>query len=265
MMTRKTTNMQWPQIAKCLLLSALLVSPCLLSEQARAQSEPTPVPKLLAKNPYRFAGRLQFTQAGLAYVGSAVVIKPSSLLTAGHNLYTEGSGWSKEVTFDRSYDYSSYSSRSTASSTFLLGGYAASADGGRGETNTGFSRDMGGVVCFSQPAGGQHAVWRKGSPLLLAAGEKMSLGYGAVIHSGEELLRSSSSRPFRKIFGSYYESRYFGIEGGMSGGPIYVKSKGKWYVCAVNTSSPGDEVFNRGAGVRVIDKDAAALIETNLK
>ena len=51
----------------------------------------------------------------------------------------------------------------------------------------------------------------------------------------------------------------------MSGGPVFTKSGDKWYVCAVNVSGPGGNVVNRDAGVRVIDKDAASLIQKNLK
>jgi hypothetical protein len=250
---------------KSIFLAASLGVLHLTSVQAEAQSVPTSVAKLLADSPYRFAGRLLFNQDSLTYVGSAVVIKPSSLLTAGHNLYAEGSGWSTDVVFERSYDYNSSSSRSTASSVFLLGGYAAAVDSGKYEANAGFSRDMGGIVCFSQPANGLYATWKLGKPLLMSSLPKMSLGYGAEVHSGEELLRSSSSRPFRKITGSFYETKYYGIEGGMSGGPVLTKSKGKWYVCAVNVSGPGVKILNRDAGVRIIDNDAAALIRTSLK
>jgi hypothetical protein len=235
------------------------------SVPVHAQSAPASVAKLLTDNPYRFVGRLIFTAGSLQYIGSAVVIKPSSLLTAGHNLYAEGTGWNTEVTFDRSYDYDSYSSRSSASSVFLIGGYASLADNGKDETNAGFSRDMGGIVCFSKPANGLYASWKLGKSLLTSSVPKMSLGYGAEVNSGEELLRSSSARPFYKVSGSFYETKYFGIEGGMSGGPVFAKSGGKWYVCAVNVSAPGRKIFNRGAGVRMIDADAATLIRNVLK
>jgi hypothetical protein len=250
---------------KAPLFAAIIGGQQLIGGLAGAQSAPTSVAKLLADSPYRFAGRLLFTQNSLGYVGSAVVIKPSSLLTAGHNLYAEGSGWSGDVTFERSYDYATYSSRSSSSSVFLLGGYSASADSGKSETSAGFSRDMGGIVCFSKPANGLYASWKIGKMLLTGSGQKMSLGYGAEVHSGEELLRTSSSRPFHKITGSFYETRYFGIEGGMSGGPVFAKSGGKWFVCAVNVSAPEGKVFNRDAGVRVIDSDSAALIRKNLQ
>lgn len=232
---------------------------------AAAQAAPRSVAHLRFSDPYQFVGLLTFREGRGEYIGSATVIKPYSLLTAGHNLYAGRSGWSTDVVFERSYHFGARTSRSTASSLFILGGYAGLVDAGKSESNQGFSRDMGGVVCFTMPADGQFAAWRNDTRLLTGSSYNMSLGYGAEVHSGEELLRSSPTRTFYRVKGSFYENRSFGIEGGMSGGPLFAKSGGKWYVCAVNVSGPGGFVFNRGAGVRAIDSDAATLIGTDLQ
>ena len=237
----------------------------LATDPAAAQATPTSVSNLRASNPYRYTGLLSFFSDGAEYIGSGVVVKPFSILTAGHNLYSEGSGWSTDVIFQRSFDFGTYASESTASQLVILGGYADYADRGKSETNGGFSRDMGGVVCFSRPASGLYAAWKKDTTLLTGRNYTMSLGYGGEVHSGEELLRSSPTRSFFKVVGSLYENRSYGIEGGMSGGPVFAKSGGKWYVCAVNVSGPGGNVFNRGAGVRAIDADSAKLIQVKLK
>jgi V8-like Glu-specific endopeptidase len=248
-----------------ILLAAVLVLQVLSVRPVLAQASPTSVASLRQQDPYRHVGLLSFFSGREEYIGSATVIKPRSLLTAGHNLYSTGTGWSAQVVFERSYYNGSRASRSTASGLFVLGGYASLVDRGRSETNQGFSRDLGGVVCFSQPQGGLHAAWQQNTRLLTGRSYNMSLGYGAVVHSGEELLRSSPTKAFYQVTGSFYENRSYGIEGGMSGGPVFAKSGGKWYVCAVNVSGPAGRVFNKGAGVRAIDKDAAALIETDLK
>lgn len=247
------------------LVFAMIGVQCLVSEPAAAQAAPTSVSNLRASDPYRYAGLLSFFSDGAEYIGSGVVVKPYSLLTAGHNLYSEGSGWSTDVIFRRSYDYGTYASENTASQLFILGGYAGYVDRGRSDTNGGFSRDMGGVVCFSRPANGLYAAWKKDTTLLTGKNYKMSLGYGGEVHSGEELLRSAPTRGFFKVVTSLYENRSYGIEGGMSGGPVFAKSGKKWYVCAVNVSGPGKNVFNRDAGVRAIDADSAKMIQTKLR
>lgn len=259
------TPLWTPRNARWLLPALVFGGQGFLTAPAVAQASPTSVASLISDNPYRFVGQLTFRSGGGGYIGSATVIKPSSLLTAGHNLYSQGEGWSTDTIFKRSYDFGSYASRSTASKLFVLGGYASLVDSGRGETNRGFSRDMGGVVCFSRPANGSHANWQNNTKLLTGKSYNMSLGYGAVVHSGEEMLRSAPTRTFFKVTGSFFENRSYGIEPGMSGGPVFARSGGKWYVCAVNVSGPVGFVFDRGAGVRAIDVDSAALIRNKLK
>lgn len=254
-----------PSNAKRLLVPIILATQWLVSGTALAQAAPIPVSDLLATEPYRFAGLLTFTADGLEYIGSATVIKPYSVLTAGHNLYSEGSGWCTDVIFQRSYNFGSYAAQSSASKLLILGGYAGYVDRGESGYNAAFSRDMGAVVCFSRPADGLYAAWKKDTTLLTGSNYKMSLGYGGEVHSGEELLRSSPTRRFFKVATSLYENGSYGIEGGMSGGPVFAKSRGKWYVCAVNVSGPAENVINRGAGVRAIDTDAATMIRTKLK
>lgn len=254
-----------PSNVKRLIVSTILGIQWLATDPAAAQAAPTSVSDLRAYAPYRYVGLLSFFSQGAEYIGSGTVVKPYSVLTAGHNLYSEGSGWSTDVIFQRSYDFGTYASTSTASQLFILGGYAGYVDRGRSETSAGFSRDMGAVVCFSRPADGLYAAWKKDTKLLTGSNYNMSLGYGGEVHSGEEMLRSSPKKIFFKVYGSLYENSSYGIEAGMSGGPVFAKSGGKWYVCAVNVSGPGGGVLNRGGGVRAIDADSAKLIRTNLR
>jgi len=243
-----------------LVLSALLLS----IAEVSAQEAPESIAEGRTKDPYKFVGLLSFTSDGEEYIGSATVIKPFSALTAAHNLYSEGVGWSTSVIFERAYHFGSVASRSRASQLIILGGYSEAVDSGRGETRAGFSRDLGGLICFSQPAKGSFAIWRNNTRLLTGSEYKMSLGYGAEVHSGEELLRSASTRPFYKLSNSYFTNDYFGIESGMSGGPVFARSGDQWYLCAVNVSGPG-YASDEGVGVRAIDVDAARLIKNGLE
>ena len=229
-----------------------------------AQEAPQSVAEGRTKDPYKFVGLLSFTSDGSEFIGSATVIKPYSVLTAAHNLYSEGTGWSTEVLFERAYDRGTAASRSRASQLIILGGYSTAVDSGRGESTAGFSRDLGGFICFSRPAKGTFALWKSNPRLLTGSAYKMSLGYGAEIHSGEELLRSSSSRGFFKLTANYFANDYYGIESGMSGGPVFTRSGGEWVVCAVNVSGPGNRV-DEGVGVRAIDYDASELIRNDLE
>lgn len=244
---------------------AALGMPFAAIPEAAAQKSPESVADLMVDKPYKYVGLVTFYSGKVEYIGSGTVIKPSSILTAGHNLYARGSGWSKRVAFERSYYFGASESRSTASKMYILGGYASLVDRKRGESDAGFARDMGGVVFFSRPANGDHAKWKKSPKLLTGTSYNMSLGYGAVVHSGEELLRSAPTRPFFKVTNAYYENRSYGIEGGMSGGPVFARSDGKWVVCAVNVSGPAGRVFDRGAGVRAVDQDAATFINKKLR
>jgi len=52
--------------------------------------------------PYRTVGKLFFTQGGSGWAGSAALIAPNILLTAGHCVFANG-GWSSNVAFFPSY------------------------------------------------------------------------------------------------------------------------------------------------------------------
>ncbi len=52
--------------------------------------------------PYRTVGKLYFTQGGSGFSGSAAIVAPNVLLTAGHCVYANGQ-WSSNVVFFPSY------------------------------------------------------------------------------------------------------------------------------------------------------------------
>ena len=246
-----------------LLAAALACGPLLPVEQAAAQAAPVSVANLRNTAPYDSVGRLTMRMGTSNRVGSATVIKPYSLLTAGHNLYSKGTGWRTNVVFQRSYHNGTSASSSSASRLFIPGGYAAAVDSGSATTNTAFSRDTGGVICFSRPMNGGHAGWWANTALLTGSAYNMSLGYGAQVSNGGQLQRSAPTRAFTLVTGSYYKNATYGLEGGMSGGPVFARSGTSWYVCAVNVSGP--VAVNTGAGVRALDTDTVNLIRNNLQ
>jgi glutamyl endopeptidase len=249
---------------RILLCAVTLGSPLFMVEGASAQAAPASVSNLRNTNPYHFVGRFSMKQGTRSLVGSGTVIKPYSVLTAGHCLYARGTGWSSSVTFDRAHHQGTYASRSSASRLYILGGYQGAVDSGGGTSAYGFSRDTGGVVCFTRPMNGGYAGWWQNPTLLTGSAYNMSLGYGAAVHDGRTLLRSAPTRSFTQSYGSWYQNSSYGLEGGMSGGPVFAQSNSSWYVCAVNVSGPSSGAVNTGAGVRAIDTDTSNLIRNYL-
>ena len=93
----------------------------------------------------------------------------------------------------------------------------------------------------------------------------MSLGYGAEMHTGEQLLKVGSIygvHSYTPVFtgAAYCFNDGYIIEGGMSGGPVMALYNGKWYVVGVNVSGN-----DSGMGMRAIDSAANSFIATYLK
>lgn len=247
-----------------LIMTALLaLSPLVVVGDAAAQATPTSVAGLRNTNPYYYVGRVTMNHGNSSYIGSGTVIKPSSVLTAGHNLYDRATGWSTKVVFQRAYHNGTYASTASASRLFILGGYSSAVATYGSTSSQAFNRDTGGIICFTRPMNGGYAGWWQNPSMLTGTAYNMSLGYGGKVHSGRELLRSSPSRGFYQVYGAWYRNTSYGIEGGMSGGPLFAKSGGNWYVVAVNVSGDTNSI-STGGGVRAIDADTANLIKTNL-
>ena len=67
--------------------------------------------------PYRTVGKLFFTQGGSGFSGSAAMITPNILLTAGHCVYS--GGWSTNVAFYPSYGKRASNDRRISSTTTM--------------------------------------------------------------------------------------------------------------------------------------------------
>lgn len=249
--------------AHLLLTAALALSPFITADKAGAQASPVSVAGLRNTNPYQYVGRVTMRHGSVSYIGSGTVIKPWSVLTAGHNLYDRATGWSTNVVFQRAYNYGTYASSASASRLLILGGYSSAVNTYGNTSANAFSRDTGGIICYARPMNGGYAGWWQNPGLLTGTFYNMSLGYGGKVHSGQELLRSAPTRAFYQVYGSWYRNTSYGIEGGMSGGPVFAQYGGNWYVAAVNVSGDYNSI-STGGGVRAIDTDASNLIRNDL-
>jgi hypothetical protein len=231
---------------------------------ARAQSSPKPIGSLVVyAKPYCYVGRLPHRHGNQNMQGSATLIHPFSLLTAGHCLYNPGTGWATHVSFERCRYNSSLAQLYLGVRLHVLAGYTDIVDGGGNSHGQAFDRDLGGVICATVPQNGDYAS-RWANPALLTGNDhKVSLGYGSAVHSGWVQLRSGSTQPFHRWYGQWYENASYGIEGGMSGGPVFVLKSSGWFVAAVNVSGPRG-VISSGAGVRALDNEAETFITTYL-
>ena len=244
----------------CVAVLSLIAFPCL----SRAQYYPTPVGTAATTNcaPYYYTGRVHTMKGRSPYIGTGTVIKPRSVLTCGHVLWNAKTGWATGVYFDRALSGSEYRSRTYANSMSILGGYTGACATYGVQSKYAYDQDLAGLRFATGPAGGGCAGWWANTALLTGTAFNMSLGYGGERHTGVDLLRSSPSRAYTKTYGGYYQNNSYQVEGGMSGGPVFAKSNGNWFVCAVNVSGLASPA---SVGIRALDSTAQTFINTNLR
>lgn len=236
----------------------LLVGAVSLPEKIHAQFYPTEIGESRTlENPYYYVGKMSasFSTVG-GRVGSGTVIKRYTVLTAAHCLYIKPDGWADGVDFERAKYYESSRNSTYATRYAILGGYSRNSGSSGKNTAKGFSYDAGCFLCADKPANGGYAGWWANTKALTSRIPKMSLGYGAANHDGEQMLKSAPTRTFSRSYGSYYTNTSYRIEGGMSGGPVFVKSNGKWYIAAVNVSGSSSR-----AGVRALSTSTTAMLK----
>ena len=197
----------------------LLIALALLPLATGARS-PRPVGLTVARTfPYSMVGQLTFFSGDSAYVGTGTVVQPYGVLTAAHNLYDAEGGWSTDLIFKRAhYDDTELSSR-FASRTYVFGGYQSSVQSYGGDNVRSFARDTGGLSFQTRPASGGYLGWTTDRNILISSAPKAAFGYGAQVHSGEQLLVVGAT-PFHAVYSAFYESYDTEIEAGMSGGPV---------------------------------------------
>jgi hypothetical protein len=178
-------------------------------------------------------GQLTFFSGNDAYLGSGTVVQPRGVLTAAHNLYDPAGGWSTDLVFKRGHYYATDLSVRYPTRIYTLSGYRANALTYGSDSVYSFARDTGGLLFKSMPGAGGYLGWTTDRTLVTGNAPKTAFGYGAVVHSGEEVLGVAAA-PFASVFYAFYESPGTEIEGGMSGGPVIVTlPDGSPSVCGV--------------------------------
>ena len=211
--------------------------------------------------PFAMAGQLLFGNGGKFYSGSGTVTRPSSVLTAAHNLWSAEGGFSTDILFRRALAGETALSEQYAGRIYVLGGYRENARRLTAEDVRTFSYDLG-LLVFTRPvAGGAYAGWWANPTLL--SGRTLALGYGGDTHSGDDLLRVASAEGYTPTAGAFYENRALYFESGMSGGPVFGEDvDGKLYVAGVVVAGSIDPI---AGGIRILDIAAANFIKRYAK
>lgn len=233
-----------------------------LLASARATDYPQPAGAEFTHTfPFAMAGQLLFGNGGKFYSGSGTVARPSSVLTAAHNLWDADNGFSTDILFRRALAGDAALSEQYASRIYVLGGYRENARRLTAEDVRTFSYDMG-LLVFARPvAGGAYAGWWANPTLL--GGRTLALGYGGETHTGDELLKVESTQGYAPTVGAFYENRSLTFESGMSGGPVLGEdTDGKLYVVGVIVAGSIDPI---AGGIRILDLAAANFIKRYAK
>jgi len=210
---------------------------------ARFQTTPALLSQAaLNKSPYYFIGYVSFFEGGVGYQGSGTVIRPRSVLTCAHVLWTPGIGWSTGIKFYRARYGASYRNVAAPSRIYIHGSYQPNAKRYGDTSYYTFAYDIGWMTFATRVAGGGYAGYATNYGALTGPNPCVALGYGG----GTYPKYCEPSRVYREWSGTaYFTNSSYDHEGGMSGGPIFATISGKKYVDAVVVSS--------GGGIRAID------------
>ncbi len=208
-------------------------------------------------------GQLLFESGRYYYSGSGTVIRPSSVLTAAHNLWDADNGFSTEIVFRRGQYGASALSQHYPSRVYVLSGYRENARRYSSESLRSFSYDLGAIVFPREVARGASAGWWANPALLRAGVETTAFGYGGEYHTGDDLLSVTTRAGFFPVIGGFYESDALYFEAGMSGGPVFGKAAdGKSYVAGIVVASSAEPVTG---GIRILNTAAASFIRRYMK
>jgi V8-like Glu-specific endopeptidase len=212
--------------------------------------------------PYNFVGQLYFTSGAVDYIGSGTVVRPRSVLTAGHNVYDPQGGWSTDVEFRRSAYGATAMSDVFAMRVLALAGYQARVIKYGPDSLASFAFDTGGLV-FAKPLAGGAYIAISATPALMSSSFlRVGVGYGAEIHSGDYPLYVVPTTGFVPIVGSYWETSSMTVEGGMSGGPLFARlNPSLFVVAAVIVASSGPPA---ASGVRRVDASVVSFVSSYL-
>jgi hypothetical protein len=198
----------------------------LLASPLAAQGVSYPVPTgaaVLKRHPYSMVGQLIFSSGASEYLGSGTVIFRRSVLTAAHIAWNPDSGWSTNVEFNRARNGRSFASHQFATRLFVFASYRTASARYGVDSSVAFSSDLAGLRFSALPADGSYAGWVADTRFLAAGNSHVCLGYGAELHSGDDLLSVGSRAGFVPVRGAFMESDRLAFEAGMSGGPVFVE------------------------------------------
>jgi V8-like Glu-specific endopeptidase len=229
-------------------------------------SRPEPFSSNMTRQfPYSMSGQLIFTSGNSDYQGTGTVIFRRSVLTAAHNLWDADEGWSYNVEFNRARSGNDIAKQTLGNRMFVLGGYQTFAGRYGANSFRAFAYDLGGIRFSTPPAGGSYAGWRSDLRMLTTYNDSSitCLGYGADLHSGDELLHVEPTRPFQGAYGAFMENLSLTFEGGMSGGPIFAEiADGSLRVVGIVVAGSDDPP---SGGIRAINPAGAQFISTYLR
>jgi hypothetical protein len=234
-----------------------------LTPSAEAINRPNTLPAKNARSaPYVLVGQLYFTSGNVDYIGSGTVVRPRSVLTAGHNVYDPDGGWSTDVEFRRSAYGASALTDVFATRLYVLGGYRQATNTYGPDSLRSFAYDAGGLIFGKALAGGAYESISSNPAYVGASYVRVAVGYGAEFHSGDYPLYVVPTTAFFPVFGSYWENRSMAVEGGMSGGPLYTRiSSSAFVVSAIIVASSGPP---EASGVRRVDAAITSFVSTYL-
>jgi V8-like Glu-specific endopeptidase len=248
------------------MLRRIFFALCSLPVVALAQTADSPQPAgaaVVRSFPFSMVGKLIFQQGADWFQGSGTVIRPNGVLTAAHNLWNADQGFSTDLVFRRALTGGQSAGDATPSRIYVLAGYRDKARSHTENDPRSFSQDLGALIFASPIAGGSSTGWWANPALLFGERPLIALGYGAQIHDGTELLSVETKGGFEQISDAFYDNRSIYFEGGMSGGPVFVRdTNGALVVTGVVVAGAEDQ---RGGGIRVLDSTAAAFLREYMK
>ena len=213
--------------------------------------------------PFSMTGKLVFAQGDDWFQGSGTVVRPSSVLTAAHNLWDSERGFSTDVIFRRAFYEHPAVRDVVAARLYVMKGYREKAKRLDPTDARTFSDDLGGIVFAAPVAAGAHAGWWANPTLLTGAKPGVALGYGAEKHDGSLLLAVSPEAGFEPVVESFFANRTLNFESGMSGGPVFT-SNGAGALTLAGVVVAG-AVDSTSGGIRVLDEKAAGFIRAFLR
>lgn len=251
---------------KNLLTAISCTALAMLSPLASAQSVSHPQvadQELVEQFPYSMVGQLIFTSGQSDYQGSGTTVYKRSVLTAAHNCWDIDNGWSTNIEFNRARSGAQTPYQFFARRVYVFAGYQANSRKYGQDSVVAFASDLGGLRFPTALAGGSYAGWRADASLLTGDTYNIALGYGADVHSGDDMLYVEPQFPFFQVYQAFFESDFLTFEGGMSGGPIFASVGANDYrVVGVIVAGSDDPP---SGGVRALNGAAASFLQTYLR